>query len=488
MTAPAAPSPVPTPARHLVRAALLLGGLALLVPLALLGARAFLQTPGGTAWLLRVGLTAANDAIAGRVQAEGATINGNHVVVRGATLLDPEGARVAFIERVEVELQWAALLRGHIEARTLLLIQPELSVALDGEGSNLDRTFAARHPGPPQAAGRPPPLTFLVHRFDVQEGRLQLQTPEGPPLVLNALVLSGSGRYALRSQDFQVQTQGTGAVNEPTPGPLTVTLQGERRGRSLSGEVDVHASGSSLVADARADGDALSDGHLGLDVSPSFGRALVPGWPLRVALSASGEARHAGAGGYAVALQAAAGRARLELRTDLDVENSSARAMRLQLQHVDLAELFGVGPPSDFALRLAGTVRGTSWASASGQLTLDVPHSVVRGTEVGPVQAVVRLEGGRVEVPSLRAALPGLLVEGSGHATARAVQATLQLQVSRLAALTDTFGDVLGGLPPCPARAPCAFKCRDGRRTPESRPRAASRGCRWGPSRPRTSR
>ncbi len=448
MTAPAAPPSVPTPARHLVRAALLLCGLALLVLLTLLGVRAYLQTPSGTAWLLRVGLAAANDAIAGRVEAEGATIHGNHILVRRATLLDPDGTRVAFVERVEVELQWAALLQGHVEARTLLLVRPELSVALDDQGGNLDRTFASRQPGPPDAAGRPPPLTFLVHRLDVQEGRLQVQTPEGPPFVLQALGLSGSGRYGLRSQDFQLQAQGTGTVNEPTQGPLTVRLQGERRGSSLSAEVDVHAAGSSLVADARVAGDVLSDGHLSLEVSPSFGRSLVPGWPLHVPLSASGEARHAGTGGYAVALQAAAGRARLELRTDVDVENTSARALRLDVKQVDLAELLGLGPQSDFALHLQGTVRGTSWGTAHGQLTLDIPHSVVRGTEVGPVQAAVRLEGGRVEVPSLRVVLPGLLVEGSGHATARAVQATLQLQVSGLAALTDTFGDVLGGLPP----------------------------------------
>ena len=233
-----------TLARALRWALLGLGALGLFLVLGFLGALSYLQTPSGTARLLRLGLDAANDAIAGRVEAEGANIQGSHIVVRGARLLDGEGAEVATIERVEADVVWASLLRGHIEARTLRLSRPVFSLALDEDGSNLARTFSARHPGPTEAGGQPAPLTFVVHRFEVEQGQARVQTPDGPPFVSTSLALEGSGRYALRSQHFQLDARGTGEVQKPTPGPLSLSVRGEGHGAGLSAEVDVHAAGA----------------------------------------------------------------------------------------------------------------------------------------------------------------------------------------------------------------------------------------------------
>lgn len=451
MTPPAdAPHPStrpPSPSRHLLRALLLLGGLALLLLLLVNGVLVYVRTPAGTARLLRLGLEAANDAIAGRVEAEGATIQGSHVVVRRATLLDSEGVQVAFVERVEADVVWTSLLRGHIEARNLRLVRPSLSVVVDEDGSNLDRTFAPRHPGPSDAEGKPAPLTFIVQHLDVEEGSVLVQTPESPPFLLQALTLGGAGRYALRSQDFQLDARGNGALDTPTPGPVTLALRGASRGSAFEAEVDIRAAGASVVADVRRNSTQPLDGHLALDVPPALARALVRGWPLRVPLALSAETESVGSG-VRINAKAAAGRARLELRAELDVAHASARTFRLQVQHLHLAELLGYGPETDLALSLEGSWSGSRWAEASGNLELKVPPSHVRGAVVGPVEAAVRVRAGRVDVSSVRAVLPGVELTGAGRGTARSLEGTLHLEVADLGALGRTLGDLLGPLPP----------------------------------------
>ncbi|MGO8970972.1 MAG: translocation/assembly module TamB domain-containing protein [Myxococcaceae bacterium] len=443
---PPAPRQPPTLAAHLRRALLVLGGLALFLLLAFNGVLAYLQTPSGTARLLRIGLDAANNAITGRVEAVGATLQGDHVVVRGASLLDSEGTPVAFIEKVDVELVWSALLRGHIEARAVSLTQPSFTIILDEDGSNLDRTFAPRLPGPPGAGGQPLPLTFIVHRFEVTQGRLQVKTTEALPLLLQGLALTGAGRYGLRSGDFQLETRGNGALVQPAPGPVTLVLATEHRGSAFSADVDIHAAGANVVGDVHRRGGTELDGHLALDVAPSLARALVRGWPLRVPLEVSGNAR-TGESGFLVSLRAAAGRARVELQGDVDVERASAQTVHLRVQHVDLAELFGHGPKSDLAFSLEGAGQGGSWSAARGALQLTLPRGQVHGEDVGPVEMRLALQHGRVELSSLKATLPGLELSGSGSWTRTSLQGTLHLEVHRLAALVDAFGDVLS-LPP----------------------------------------
>jgi translocation and assembly module TamB len=433
--------------RPLVRALLFLAALALFLLLAFNGLLAYVRTPSGTARLLRLGLGAANEAIRGHVQAEAVTIHGTHVLIRGASLLDSEGRQVAFIERVDAEIVFSALLRGHIEARTLTLIRPSLSVVLDEEGNNLERTFSPRHPGPPDAPGKPVPLTFIVHQLDLEQGRLSVQTLEGPPFLLQGLVLEGAGNYALRSQDFELETRGNGALDQPTPGPVTIALRGASRGSTFEADVDLRAAGASVVANLRRSTSQALDGRVALDVSAALARALVRGWPLRVPLALTAEAQHAGAG-FLVSGDAAAGRARLQLRAEVEVERAVARTLRVDVQHVDVLELFGRGPPTDFSFTLHGEGSGNSIAAANGKLELSVPKSRVRSADVGPVEVRARVQGGRLDVSSLKAVLPGVELVGSGRVTRRSLEGTLQLEVRDLGSLKTTLADFLGPMPP----------------------------------------
>jgi translocation and assembly module TamB len=445
-TTPGPLRPPPSAARHLLRALLILGGVALLLLLLFNGVLLYVRTPAGTARLLRLGLEAANDALSGRVEAEGATIQGNHVVVRKAALFDSEGTEVASVERIDADVVFTALLLGRIEAENLKLTHPSLSVVLDEDGSNLDRTFAARHPGPPDEGGKPAPLTFIVHHLELEEGRLSVRTPEGPPFLLQALALEGAGRYALRSRDFELEARGNGALDQPTPGPVTIALRGYSRSSAFEAEVDIRAAGASVVGDARRNSTQPLDGRVALDVPPNLARALVRGWPLRVPLALTAEARRSGPG-FLVSGNAAAGRARLQLRADVDVERASARSFRIDVSHLHLLELFGKGPDTDLAFSLRGQGSGNSLASANGTLQLSVPASRVRDADVGPVELSARVQGGRYEVSALKATLPGLELTGTGRGTTRSLEGTLHLQVQDLAALGNTLGDALGPVP-----------------------------------------
>ncbi len=437
-----APRPTPSAARHLLRALLILGGVALFLLLLFNGVLFYVRTPAGTARLLRLGLGAANDAISGRLEAEGATIHGSHVVVHRAALYDAEGGEVASVERIDADIVFTALLLGHIEAEQLKLTRPSFSVVLDEEGSNLDRTFAARHPGPPDSEGKPAPLTFIVHHLDLEEGRFSVHTPEGPPFLLQALELEGAGRYALRSQDFELEARGNGGLDQPTPGPATLSLRGYSRGGAFEAEADIRAGGASLVGDARRSATQPLEGRVALDVPPNLARALVRDWPLRVPLALSAEARHSGSG-FLVSGNVAAGRARLQLQADVDVERSAARSFRIDASHLHLQELLGKGPDTDLGFSLRGQGSGNSLSSANGTLQLTVPPSRVRGAAVGPLELSARVEGGRYEVSSLRAVLPGLELSGTGRGTTRSVEASLRLEVRDLGALTRTLGDAL---------------------------------------------
>jgi translocation and assembly module TamB len=441
--------PLPAPGRLLVRGLLLVGGAVALVLLVFGAARIYLRTPAGSARLLRFGLEAANGAIAGRVDAGGVRIEGDRIFLRDITLSDPEGTVVASVDEAEVDLVFGALLLGRIEARSVRVVRPALTLAVDEEGSSLDRAFAAKSPAPEPArpGGRPPPLTFVVHRFDIEDGRMEVQIPDAPHFSLRDLALSGAGRYALRSEDFELEVRGNGALDQPTPGPVTVAGRGARDGRGLRAELDLRAAGASLVGDLHTERASALDAHLALDVPPALGRALVPGWPLRVAVRATGEAKST-APGNALTVEAAAGRARLRLAAEVDVAQRMARRLRLEARHVDLAELLGHGPSSNLAFTATGSASGVSWASASGRLELEMPPAQVRGEAVGPVKASLQLRRGRLEVSALQATLPGLKLEAQGSSDRRGVEASLSLEVTDLAAWSRVLGDVAGPMPP----------------------------------------
>ena len=446
---PPPPGPSSRRAGHLMRALLAVVGAVGLVALVLVGLLAYVRTPSGTARLLRFGVAAANGAMAGHLDAAGASIAGDRILLRGITLTDPEGVRVGFVEQAEVELVWPALLLGNIEARSVRVLRPALAVAVDEEGSsNLDRAFSAHVPEPPGpgASGPPPPLAFVVHRFEIEDGRLDVQVPDAPPFALRAMALSGGGRYILRSADFRLEVRGNGALDQPTPGPVTVSVQGERAGRRLWADVDLHAAGASLVADLRSERAASLDAHLALDVPPALGHALVPGWPLRVPLALTGEAKTTGSG-TAVALNASTGRARLQARAELDVERHLARQVRVEARHVDLRELLGHGPQTDLAVSATGSGSGASWASATARLELEMPATEVRGAAVGPVKASLQVRSGRLEIASLSASLPGLEVQARGNASRRSLEGALTLEVTDLAAWSRVLGDLVGPLP-----------------------------------------
>ena len=142
---PAPPPPAVRPRRRwlrwLVRGLL---GLLLLVVLVVVGVVIYVQTPAGSARVLRFGLQAANEALAGKLSAGSLSIQGGHIVLRYVTLETPEGEKVAHVDLLEVRAALLPLIRKTVHLSVVRIEHPELWLTLDEEGTNLTRAIAAR--------------------------------------------------------------------------------------------------------------------------------------------------------------------------------------------------------------------------------------------------------------------------------------------------------------------------------------------------------
>src|SRR5262249_30236041 len=138
---PPAPPEPPRPAprrrrwlRWVLRGVL---GLLLLVVLAVAGVLVYVQTPGGRARVLALGLRAANAARAGRLTAAKLETHGGHIILRDVTLESPEGERVAHVDLLEVRAALLPLIRKTVHLSVVRIEHPELWLTVDDEGMNL---------------------------------------------------------------------------------------------------------------------------------------------------------------------------------------------------------------------------------------------------------------------------------------------------------------------------------------------------------------
>ncbi len=96
-------------------------------------------------------------------------------------------------------------------------------------------------------------------------------------------------------------------------------------------------------------------------------------------------------------------------------------------------------------LAARGGLAGKGFTEARGSLVLDLARSRLRGAELGPAAATVRVDRGSYQVPHLTIAAPGVRLEGSGS-WQRSGVATAQLagEVDDLARALDNAGKLLG--------------------------------------------
>ena len=445
---PAAPPEPPRPAprrrrwlRWLVRGVL---GLILLVVLLVLGVLAYVQTPGGGARILAIGVQAANEALAGKLSAGSLLIQGGHIVLRDVTLETPEGERVAHVDVVEIRASLFALIGKRVHLSLVRLEHPEVWLTLDEEGSNLSRAIAPKHPKPPEPSSGPLPFTFVVDDLTLERGAVRLVQGSGKEarkVALTGLGLHAAGKYAGPTGAFDGKVEGRGAVSGLLEGPLRLAAQGKGDEKALEANVDLGLAGLVLKGSGTKKGSAMEARLERLVVPPTVGRALTPSWTPSVPVELSGEGGLDGDAARAD-LHGRAGTTELALQAHGDVKAARVDRGHVELRHVNLSQLLADGPVSDLALTADVKGSGTSLETLTGTVDLSVPPSQIRRTRVGPVEVHATADRGTYDVRELRAELPGLRVQGSGKGTAKAIRASVDATATDLSLLARTFGSL----------------------------------------------
>jgi translocation and assembly module TamB len=419
-------------------------GILLLVVLVVLGAVIYVQTPPGNARVLRFGLQAANEALAGKLSAGSLSIQGGHIVLRDVTLETPEGEKVAHVDLLEVRAALLPLIRKTVHLSVVRIEHPELWLTIDDEGTNLTRAIAARNPKPPEPSAGPLPFTFVLDSFALDDGAVRLVQGKGEEaraVTLTGLGLRAGGRYAGPTSAFEGRLEGSAAVSGMVKGPLQLSVRGKGDPKALEATVDLGLAGLVLKGSGSKKGSAMQAKLERLVVPPAVGRALTPAWTPSVPVELSGEGGLDGDAARAD-LRGRAGTAELALRARGDVKASRVDQGHLELRHVNLAQLLAEGPASDLALTADVRGGGKSLETLTGAVDLSVPPSQVRKATVGPVEVHATADRGTFDVRELRASLPGLRVQGRGKGTSSAMQASLDAEASDLALLGRTFGSL----------------------------------------------
>jgi translocation and assembly module TamB len=419
-------------------------GLLVLLLLVVGGALIYVQTDAGGARVLALGLRAANEALAGKLSAEGLKLRGGHIVLRDVTLEGPDGERVAHVDLLEVRVRLLPLVGKTVHLDVVRIERPELWLTIDDEGTNLTRAVAARNPTPPQPSSGPLPFTFVVDGFTLERGAVRVVQGTGKDarrVAVTGLLLQASGRYVGPTGAFDARLEGRGSVSGLIEGPLRLAVGGKGDGKALQGSVDIGIAGLVLRGSGSQEGKSVQARLDRLFVPPTVGRALTPSWTPSVPVELSGEGALEGDVARAD-LRGRAGSTELALQARGNPKAATVEHGHVELRHVNLAQLLAEGPVSD--LQLTADVRGggKSLETLTGSADLSVPPSQIRKTEVGPIELHATADRGTFDLKELRAVLPGVRVQGRGRGTTKAIQASVDLEATDLARLGRTFGSL----------------------------------------------
>ena len=419
-------------------------GLFGLVAALVAGGLVYLTSRAGGERILSIALTSARKAIRGDVQAERLEFGGNRLVVHQAKLFDPEGALVAEVETIDVRLSLLSLLRRTLDVRQLNLTAPRVQLREDERGLNLSRAIEPRNPSPPQPEDKSSPieLGILLHDLAITRGAFSfapLDQKGTQELRLDGLEARANGYYASPSQNFSVDLKLDGQLDQPTRGPLSAKVTAKGSGDNRTGQVTLSLAGLRLDAELATVKDSLWAKFDRLELPPELIAVLIPGYPIVVPISASGEAAmHESV--VATKLELKAGSTSALVEGSVDIATVKSPGVTVQARGVNLRELIAGGPNS--ALELDARVQGggLSLQALDGNLELVAPAGKLEGQSVGPVRISARAQHGVIDVSQLVADLPGLRLAGAGRASERELSISGTLTAADLAALSKTVG------------------------------------------------
>ncbi|HEY8924789.1 MAG TPA: hypothetical protein VIU64_10445, partial [Polyangia bacterium] len=386
-----------------------------------------LRTDWGGDLARRVALPRLNHALAGSVQLQRLRFGGDHLLLEGVALRDPEGRLVARVRSIEVAFSPLGLLRGRVRVPRLTVVEPALYLRRDPEGLNLARALAPRTPGRPGAPAAPASSssgpTVDVASFRIAGGSVELRdpgtptrAPAQPRLAASAIAIEGHVRYEGGPAAFDAQVRATADVDEPLRSRFELRITGEGQGERR--RIDLHAGvGQSTLAAAlhTDDGDRAALRGLRLHVVPELVAAVAPAIGLRAPVDVAADATRKGSV-VEIASDVESAGGHLEARATVDVETARVRPFAIRARGLDLGRMLAGLPRSDLSLTARGEAQGRSLEQLSGAVEVQLPEGRLAGAPVGPIAVNAAANRGQLDLRELRAVLPGLTITGQGPA------------------------------------------------------------------------
>jgi translocation and assembly module TamB len=379
--------------------------LVLLIPVvAGVSAWKWLQTAAGEALLKAQVLSAAGDALTGKVDLDRIGLDGDHVVLEKLRLYTPEGQLVASIERLEADLELGALSGNRVHLSNVQIEEAQLLLVEDERGWNLSRAIAAKKAPSDDSTGASTPWRVDLDSFALTKGLFTLTQP-GRAVEVHELGITGHTKLALSPLAVEGALDLTGQMTVPLTETLTVKLEANHdSGQHALATISLGETRLRLDADVPAKQATVQQ----LTLGPRELGAFVEGWPLKVPLQGTGVV-----GLSHSALELSAGKGRVTVSAKYDLATSSAETVSLDATSLDPQELLGLDFPSE--LSLEGTASFTDWRpeTLSGTTALEAKW-VAQGDVLLDATLDAHATNGVLEVKKLRADGPGLRVSARG--------------------------------------------------------------------------
>ena len=373
------------------------------------------------------------------------------VAVRDFAAYDPDGRLVLQVDRLLVSADLTRL-RSRVVGFSVTLEGAAVLVEEDEDGGlSIARAFSPAQPRTPRArpARRAPwrdPVggwTLALRRLELRDASLWWQDAQGGTRAeLHDVAATGRARLGPHRARAELSLQGE--AFSPAPGLLALelraTLDEDRLrvpllraglgGTTVSGLADVDLD----RLEGRA---ALTRAELDRAQARSLVANAPPGEDLTFDAYAEADGRIASAA------------VRVEPQADAAVavrlDGPRALGFDVVTRALDPSALHAAAPAGKVTLAARGGLSGAGVAALRGNLDLDLARSTLRGGELGPATAAVRIEPGSWEVRRLSLLAPGVKLEGRGTwRKGGAATADLTADLGDLARASANAGKLLG--------------------------------------------
>ncbi len=406
-----------------------------------LGAFRWLRSAAGNSFLKAKALAAIGDALAGRVEVDALSLDGEALHLEHLKLFTPEGELVAELDSVDARVKLGELARQRVAVDSLALDGVRVWLVRDARGLNLSRAIASKS----APAGPPPAWTIDLERVTLTHGQVEYREalPDAEPRreALQTVGATATVHLGLANDTIEGTLHLTGQATGALEGAVELTAQAASRSNQAQAQGHLTFGGSSLSA--KWDGELKKVTIDQLLVQPEAARGLFAAWPVKVPLSLVGEASATRA-----QLHLKAGRATAAADATFTLAATpSITAFALQADDVDVHELFGALEPSSLSLSAKGSLPDVREASVTGALELDATARA--GDSVVTLKAQAHAEAGTGRVDSVTVNAPGVTVVTQGRVSPRhlAMAGTLSaVDLSRLPQTVQRFTGLV--LPP----------------------------------------